>query len=129
AGVNWGSVYHALTEAAPPPAATTAAAGAAVAPGAPFANFGSRPNEADPTAGQTYNPMANPLLTQQTSWTDLNGTLVTQNSSPTVTASAAQQFAQVLGGTVVEIHTSWGNKAPVYGIQLPSGDIVDGTTI
>jgi hypothetical protein len=99
------------------------------APGTAFSNFGSTPNSPDPTGGQTYNPMANPLLTAQTSSTDLNGTLVTQNTSPTVTASAAQQFAQTLGGTVVPLRTSWANVAPVYGIELPGGQVIDATAI
>ena len=99
------------------------------APSAAFANFGSTPNDPDPTGGQTYNPMANPLLTPQTSSTNLNGTLVTQNTSPTVTAAAAQQFAAVLGGTVVQVQTPWSNAAPVYGIELPGGQVVDGTAI
>jgi hypothetical protein len=119
--INWGDSYRSLTQPTPSPATTT--------PSTDFSNFGSTPNTSDPTGGQTYNPMANPLLTPQSSSTDLNGTLVTQNSSPTVTASAAQQFAQVLGGTVVQIQTPWSNAAPVYGIELPGGQVLDGTAI
>jgi len=73
--------------------------------------------------------MSNPLLTPQTSSTDINGTLVTQNTSPTVTAAAAQQFAAVLGGTVVQVQTPWSNSAPVYGIEMPGGAVIDGTAI
>jgi hypothetical protein len=113
-----------LTLPSPPPATATPPA-----PSTPFANFGSTPEGPDPTGGQTYNPMANPLLRPQTSSTDLIGTLVTQKTSPTVTASAAQQFATVLGGTVVQLQTPWSNVAPVYGIALPSGEVVDGTAI
>jgi hypothetical protein len=116
---------HILQQQAAPPPATTAPSTPATA----FANFGSTPNGPDPTGGQSYNPISNPLLTAQTSSTDLNGTLVTQNTSPTVTASAAQQFAAVLGGTVVGLQTPWANAAPVYGIELPSGEVIDGTAI
>jgi hypothetical protein len=122
--VNWGDSYRSLTQPSPTPAATTP-----TAPSTDFSNFGSTPNSSDPTGGQTYNPMANPLLTPQTSSTDINGTLVTQNSSPTVTASAAQQFAQVLGGTVVQIQTPWSTLAPVYQIELPGGQVIDATGI
>jgi hypothetical protein len=123
-GVDLGSIYSSLTQPAPVPATITPGA-----PTTPFANFGSTPSGPDPTGGQTYNPMANPLLTPQTSSTDINGTLVTQNTSPTVTAPAAQQFAAMLGGTVVQVPTPWSNAAPVYGIELPGGQIIEGTAI
>ena len=122
--LNWGDIYKSLTQPAAAPATTTPSA-----PCTPFANFGSTPNGPDATGGQTYNPMSNPLLTPQTSSTDINGTLVTQNTSPTVTAAAAQQFAAVLGGTVVQVQTPWSNSAPVYGIEMPGGAVIDGTAI
>jgi hypothetical protein len=107
----------------------TPAANTPTSPCTIFSNFGSTPNSLEPTGGQTYNPLSNPLLTPQISSTDINGTLVTQNTSPTVTASAAQQFAPVLGGTVVQIQTPWANVAPVYGIELPDGQVIDATAI
>jgi hypothetical protein len=120
---SWGN-SKSLTQLAPAPPTTTPGE-----PGAAFSNFGTTPNGPDPAGGQTYNPMANPLLTPQTSSTDINGTLITQNTSPTVTASAAQQFAQVLGGSVVQLQTPWSNLAPVYGIELPDGQLLDATAV
>ena len=125
--LNWGSSYESSTQAAPKAVATTPSAPATASTA--FSNFGSTPNSSDPTGGQTYNPMSNPLLTPQISSTDLNGTVVTQNTCPTATASAAQQFAQVLGGTVVKVQTSWSTTNPVYAIELPSGQRIDATAI
>jgi len=115
---NWGASYQPLTQPAPTSVPSTA-----------FSNLGSTPNSPDPTGGQTYDPLSNPLLTPQVSSTDLNGTLVTQKTSPTATLSAAQQFAQVLGGTVVQLQAPWSNTAPVYGIEMPGGQMIDATTI
>jgi len=128
-GAGRSADFHQILQQSLTPPAPTPSVAAPSTLSTAFSNFGSTPNSPDPTGGQSYNPMANPLLTPQTSSTDLNGTLVTQNTSPTVTASAAQQFAQVLGGTVVQLQTPWSSAAPVYGIELPGGQVVDGTAI
>jgi hypothetical protein len=38
---------------------------------------------------------------------------------------AAEQFARPRGGTVIELQNPWSNVAPVYGIELAGGQVID----